>query len=384
MKNYEEIANNLFARRNQYLAEKKAKQKILLSVILPVFSVALISVLVLVALPGKNLKNTLKIPLNDPADSATASGESNIGDDTGSDNKKENGNGEQKENAAKPGNNKPATDSRPDKYNESNKNNKPGKKPDKNTKPDNNTAPDNGNNDNSFNSDLSDNQGSVTDGVTEPMSDNTASDNEDLEVFPDLRPEPNHNKDNNLGVTQNQNSSTDTENEDRSIIKIDVAQLPTKKVYYLGDKFDFRGLRVVGYFSNGDVEDITPYVQIYTTSACYVSNNYKIYMEYTDNSEGINLAYTQFYVQVLEPTINISKTDLRLNVGESVSNSATTDAKSCDITWYSTDNSIVTVDDKGNITAVGSGSAQVYAKVSYAYEGYSFAKVSVPCNIIVL
>ncbi len=338
MKNYEEITKNLLERRDSYIADKKIKRKKVVSILVPVCCFSLVSLLVLGVFKGDKKDNTLLLSETEQSkvdyDNTTNSDKIDMTTDDNSDN---------------------TTITKADKTN------KVDKKPHKN---DGNKKPD------------------IELVVTDEYSEIASEYNSDLDAGR-LPPNKDHNnnKDHNQGLTQDENYNPDA---NKFIMKIEVTQMPVKTVYYVGDTFDFRGLEVTGYFSTGEVEDITPYVQIYNEKAYSASNKYGIYMEYTDNSDAICLAYTEFYVKVLEPDIDISQKSVTLNVGESATNSAITPATGCTITWHSTDTSVATVDSNGNITAVGSGSASVYAEISlYGTSSYTFQKQSPYCTVTV-
>ena len=237
MKDYNEITKSLLERRDKYVADKKVKSKKAMTIIAPVVGVLVVTVGVVAAVKGSDIKNNVELIISDYASEAVESVA--LEDATTSD-----------KDAAK------------DNVSETIKINS-------------------GNND------------GVETEIQQGEANDYGSDN--------LKPSPadknhNNNKDHDQNLTQGQ---TEPKDEKKWIDKIVVTQLPIKTTYYVGETLDFTGLEVTGYFINGDVEDITPYVQIYTTTAGVVSNRFRVYMEYTDNSEVINLAYTEFYVKVL-------------------------------------------------------------------------------------
>lgn len=334
MKSYEEITNRLLERRDQYEADNIIKRKKAVAIVVPVCCFALVSLLVIGVFKGTNKNDTLLIPSGDNSQEETSKNNelNNIFDIFNKDNKE---------------------------TTKTNKVNKVDKNKDK------------------YNS-------KTTTEVlaTEEYSENANDYNSDLNGG---RLPPNKDQNNNVDHTQDlTEDSTENPDANKFIMKIEVTQMPVKTVYYIGDTFDFRGLEVTGYFSTGEVEDITPYVQIYNERANYADSKYRIFIEYTDNSDSINLACTQIYLTVLEPDISISHTGVALNVGESAGISAITPATGCTINWYSTDSSVISVDNNGTITAVGSGSASVYAELSfYGASEHVFQKQSSYCTVTV-
>ncbi len=337
MKSYEEITKNLLERRDRYEADKNQKKKKIVSIAAPTCCFAMVSLLVIGVIKNDN-KNGDTLIIS-PADNTQAQTEEknvveNIIDIFNNDSKETT------------------------KANKTNKSKKVEKN--NNTKPENTT------------------EALATDDFSEVANDYNSD-------FTGGKLPPNKDHTNHIQYTQEfSDASTENPYADKFIQRIEVTQLPVKTVYYVGDTFDFRGLEVTGYFSTGEAEDITQDIQIYNTVAYSASNKYRIYIEYTDNSDAINLAYTEFYVNVIEPDIDIAQKSVTLNTGESFINSVITPAKNCVINWYSTDTSVVTVDNNGNITAVGTGNASVYAEISfYGSSTCTFKKESPGCTITV-
>ncbi len=330
MKSYEEITKNLLERRDRYEADKRRKIKNVVSIVIPVCCLSLVSLLVIVGFNDSDKSKSLIIPSDDNSQEEITEKkeENNIFDIFDKSNK------------------------------ETTKANKV-KKTDKNNK-------------------KNDKKPTTEPLATEEYSEDANDYNGDKLTV---------NKDHNNNVDHSQNNTTDsTINPDANkwITKIEVTQLPVKTIYYIGDTFDFRGLEVTGYFSTGEVEDITSYVQIYNEKAYSASEKYSIFIEYTDNSDAINIARTEFYVKVLEPNIDISQKNISLNVGESSVLSAITPATGCIITWHSTDTSVVTVDNNGTVTAVANGNASVYAEISFYNSSVcTLKKVSPYCTVTV-
>lgn len=96
--------------------------------------------------------------------------------------------------------------------------------------------------------------------------------------------------------------------------------------------------------------------------------DYTIVGEYTTNiyatdSSG-NIANKEIKVIVKEPTINIEQANISLTVGETVTLNATVQGASQTITWTSSDESVVTVDANGVVTAVKEGTATITASAN--------------------
>lgn len=96
--------------------------------------------------------------------------------------------------------------------------------------------------------------------------------------------------------------------------------------------------------------------------------DYTIVDEYTTNiyatdSSG-NIANKEIKVIVKEPTINIEQANISLTVGETITLNATAQGASQTITWTSSDESVVTVDANGVVTAVKEGTATITASAN--------------------
>lgn len=96
--------------------------------------------------------------------------------------------------------------------------------------------------------------------------------------------------------------------------------------------------------------------------------DYTIVGEYTTNiyatdSSG-NIANKEIKVIVKEPTINIEQANISLTVGETITLNATVQGASQTITWTSSDESVVTVDANGVVTAVKEGTATITASAN--------------------
>lgn len=147
--------------------------------------------------------------------------------------------------------------------------------------------------------------------------------------------------------------------------KIEINKNPTKTAYNIGETIDLSGAQIIGYFSDGSKLDVTAYVQIHYDMISAVGKKLRIQVEFTDYSETINIVTTHFYVEGLNPTIALSNDNLTLAIGTSQQLSVTTSAVNWPITWHTTDESVVQIDENGNITAIGEGTANVYAEITY-------------------
>ncbi len=341
MKNCDEIVKGLLERRDSYVADKNIKRKKAIRISASLGCVCIVVSIVLIVILGGGYDTAQQLVSGNPAKNELNT------DATGED--------------EKDNNSENTSDITSDETEKSTSVTGANKKPHKPSK-------ENGKTNSS--------SGGENEGVTEFYEGES-------EPYVDFT-KPNSDKTNRNPNTGNGIGELDTEGttngEPKYIQKIVITRLPDKTTYYLGDKLDLRGLQVMGYFTNGEVEDISERVYlIHSDVVGAVSNHYSITIEYTDDSESINIACTHFEVVVVAPDISISESSLTLNEGESQKISALTKASGCKITWFSTDTSVVTVDDSGNVTAVGEGTASVYAEISYG----SYKKNSSYCTVTV-
>ena len=249
MKDYNEITKNLLERRERYLAEKRKNTKKLAGIIVPVVGVSIVTLAVVGAFKGNDLKNNMQafITENITETKSTSTETEKVGEITNT------------------------------------------------TSKDNVTVKENGkNNKNNNNNQNNDDENVVTDSDEGQLDDY---------YFEGGKPGPfdkNHNNNKYQNGLINESETQESIYEDRYINRIEVTQLPLKTTYYVGELVDLRGIEVLGYFSNGDIEDVSQYIQFHYDGVMYeASDRYPILIEYTDNSEAINVVCTTFYVKVL-------------------------------------------------------------------------------------
>lgn len=75
--------------------------------------------------------------------------------------------------------------------------------------------------------------------------------------------------------------------------------------------------------------------------------------------------------EAIKPSISISTGNLTLNVGESENLSATTTPSGQSVTWSSSDSNVVSVNSKGQVSAVSNGSATITARITVGSQDYT-------------
>ena len=246
MKDYNEITKSLIERRERYLAEKRKRTKKLVGIIVPVVGVSVITLAVVGAFKGNEFKSDMQSLITESlADIVATEAQTQAGAEETDTTTKGDANGKVNSN--------------------SNKNNQ-------------------NNQDEDIATDTDDGQ------VDDYYSDGGRPGPFDKEH--------NNNKDQNGLI--NEGETQESIYEERCVNRIEVTQLPLKTTYYVGETVDLRGIEVMAYFSNGDVEDVAQDIQFYYDGVVrQASDKYGIMIEYTDKNEGINVACTTFYVKVL-------------------------------------------------------------------------------------
>lgn len=325
MKSYDEITQALLERRKKHLIEMKRKRKRLICASV---SLCCLSLVVLVAFNGwNNVGADVLSPASGQSQKAGENEKNNVGEDV------------TEKGAVKPDNNRDST----------------------------------------HGSDKS----SVKKDETSEDSGEISGETEDATVYnttgTSKQNPKNHGGDNKVLLT----TESASDEWGRCVEKIVINRLPDKKVYYVGDELSTSGIVVTAYYDNGDMEDVSEWVTYTFDYVMRPSPDYTVYIEYVDSHTC--LVDTSFSVVALEPDISVSESNLVLEAGQSGTLSATTQATGCTVSWHTTDPDVVTVDENGNVAAVGEGTASVYAKVSYIdSRGYChYEKNSSYCTVTV-
>ena len=149
-----------------------------------------------------------------------------------------------------------------------------------------------------------------------------------------------------------------------------VSKAPTKSTYFVGDTLDTTGLELILTYNNGDTETVT---SRYAVSGFDSSNAGTKTVTVTYNGKTAT-----FNVEVVKPSITLSKNKLSFDSIESTKTlKATTAPSGQNITWTSSNTSVATVSN-GVVTAKGEGTATITAK--FTYNGIVYTTM---CNITV-
>ncbi len=150
------------------------------------------------------------------------------------------------------------------------------------------------------------------------------------------------------------------EADEKVITKISVKRYPSKTTYLEGEYFDPDGLAITVHYSNGLTEELT------TGFTCLPDGRLTlgdatITVSYRGFYETIPLTVTAAIVPVTG--ISLDKTSLELSLGETAVLTATvfpTNATNHNITWYSSDETVITVKN-GVVTPISAGEATIWA-----------------------
>ncbi len=141
-----------------------------------------------------------------------------------------------------------------------------------------------------------------------------------------------------------------------TLSSISVQTNPTKLTYYIGDTFNSSGLVVKLNYSNGTSSTITSGFTIsgFNSTSAGTKTVTVSYEGFTDT----------FTVTVKMPSLALSKNNVSLKNGDTVTLSAVTDPNNEDVNWTSSDTSIATVSN-GVIMAKKAGTTTITAKFTY-------------------
>ena len=142
----------------------------------------------------------------------------------------------------------------------------------------------------------------------------------------------------------------------KTLESITISTNPSKTTYYIGDSLDTTGLVLTLTYSDGSTATAT---SGFTTSGFSSSAVGTKTVTVTYNGKT-----TTFIVTVKRPTISLSSTANTLDVGNSVTLTATTTPSGQNIEWITSNSSVATVNN-GVVTAVGAGNATITAKFTY-------------------
>ena len=246
MKDYNEITKSLLERRERYFAQRRKNSRKLAGVIVPVVGVSVVALAVFGAFKGNEFKSDMQAPIIESlAETVVTQVESQLVAEDNVTTTKDDTNGKVNSNS-----------------NKNNQNNK-----------------------------------------GEEIATDTQEGQADEYYTEGGKPGPfdknhNNNKDQNGFIDESE--TQESIYEDRYVNRIEVTQLPLKTTYYVGETIDLRGIEVMAYFSNGDVEDVAQDIQFHYDGVLrQATDRYGVMIEYTDKSEVINVVFTTFYVKVL-------------------------------------------------------------------------------------
>lgn len=158
-------------------------------------------------------------------------------------------------------------------------------------------------------------------------------------------------------------------------------QQPLKTEYYQGDKLDLNGGKVLVTYENR------------AQGSCDITgdmvSNYNMMevgeQEVIVRKGNMTVQYKITVKPILVSKVTLDKTSLSLEPGSTATLSATVSPSNAtypDIEWSSSNDDVVTVDQKGKVRAIKFGTAQVTAKTSNGIKGICQVVVEIPCEDI--
>lgn len=165
---------------------------------------------------------------------------------------------------------------------------------------------------------------------------------------------------------------------------IAVSAEPTKTNYALGEKFDADGLKVTACMSDGSTAEITDYYLSAVDTSALGTKSVRVY--YTKD-EITKMTAFDITVSLPEGTVTVTNAMILGSDALSYGNSqrltlGTNDgANSYSVKWSSSDPSVATVDNDGNMTAKGRGSVTVKAEITNLDGSTVTAEKTVTCTM---
>lgn len=165
---------------------------------------------------------------------------------------------------------------------------------------------------------------------------------------------------------------------------IAVSAEPTKTIYALGEKFDADGLKVTACMSDGSTAEITDYYLSAVDTSSLGTKSVRVY--YTKD-EITKMTAFDITVSLPEGTVTVTNAMILGSDTLSYGNSqrltlGTNDgANSYSVKWSSSDPSVATVDNDGNMTAKGRGSVTVKAEITNLDGSTVTAEKTVTCTM---
>ena len=123
------------------------------------------------------------------------------------------------------------------------------------------------------------------------------------------------------------NNSPETSTEPAHAVRIEIASLPNKTTYYIGDELSFEGIRVIAYFDDGTSRDIT---NILSVSFDYWGREYQknmttpgvktVEIEYVDSYTDLTVTYFTITVKEAPTTEPVESTEITETTTEASEN----------------------------------------------------------------
>lgn len=158
---------------------------------------------------------------------------------------------------------------------------------------------------------------------------------------------------------------------EKKIVSLDVTTDPIKKTYDEGEAFDSTGMVVKATYNDGDIKEITDY----TIGDISGYGSVSVEITYSGMSTSIEIT-----VRKLVKSINLDKDKAEIYEKEEITLTAEfvpSDADNKELVWTSSDETVATVNENGEIEGVGEGTANIKASIKGYDSVYAVCEVSV-------
>lgn len=156
------------------------------------------------------------------------------------------------------------------------------------------------------------------------------------------------------------------------LLYIDIYSYPYETSYYVGDSFSSSGLKIVAHYSNGSNQDVTSNATL-SKPNMYTAGTQSVNIKYKDEKSGVSKSVS-YTIDIIMPSIEISKSKLYLLVDESYLLTSYTQPAGISVKWKSAASSIASVSSKGKVVGVDNGKTTITA--SFTYNGITYTSDS--------
>lgn len=149
---------------------------------------------------------------------------------------------------------------------------------------------------------------------------------------------------------------------------LQIQSMPTQTKYYIGDGFKNADMSATANYSDGSSKTISASqlkVENFSSSS---AGNKTVSVSYTDGGE---TQKATFVVEIVKPTVQISKQKITVSEQGTEKATSTTDPSGQTVTWSVSPESVATVGTDGTVKGVKAGQATLTAKLNYNSNTYT-------------